>query len=59
MILICIFTSLNYLLIPNSLLRFIYCFQDELDPFSLVADELSLLGNRLRAMVVAEVSDCS
>ncbi|XP_027345751.1 solanesyl diphosphate synthase 3, chloroplastic/mitochondrial isoform X2 [Abrus precatorius] len=29
--------------------------QDELDPFSLVADELSLLGNKLRAMVVAEV----
>ncbi|XP_010540598.1 PREDICTED: solanesyl diphosphate synthase 3, chloroplastic/mitochondrial-like [Tarenaya hassleriana] len=29
--------------------------QEELDPFSLVADELSLLGNKLRAMVVAEV----
>ncbi|XP_061339996.1 solanesyl diphosphate synthase 3, chloroplastic/mitochondrial-like [Gastrolobium bilobum] len=29
--------------------------EDELDPFSLVADELSLLGNKLRAMVVAEV----
>ncbi|OIV93782.1 hypothetical protein TanjilG_07685 [Lupinus angustifolius] len=29
--------------------------QDELDPFSLVADELSLVSNKLRAMVVAEV----
>ncbi|XP_038883644.1 solanesyl diphosphate synthase 3, chloroplastic/mitochondrial isoform X3 [Benincasa hispida] len=29
--------------------------QEQLDPFSLVADELSLLANRLRAMVVAEV----
>ncbi|XP_054809350.1 LOW QUALITY PROTEIN: solanesyl diphosphate synthase 3, chloroplastic/mitochondrial-like [Prosopis cineraria] len=29
--------------------------EDQLDPFSLVADELSLVGNRLRAMVVAEV----
>ncbi|EPS58436.1 geranyl pyrophosphate synthase [Genlisea aurea] len=29
--------------------------EDHLDPFSLVADELSLLGNRLRSMVVAEV----
>ncbi|KAK7250970.1 hypothetical protein RIF29_33784 [Crotalaria pallida] len=29
--------------------------EDELDPFSLVADELSLLGNKLRSMVVAEV----
>ncbi|KAK4262356.1 hypothetical protein QN277_027926 [Acacia crassicarpa] len=29
--------------------------EDQLDPFSLVADELSLLANRLRAMVVAEV----
>ncbi|KAE9597653.1 hypothetical protein Lal_00041583 [Lupinus albus] len=29
--------------------------EDELDPFSLVADELSLIGNKLRAMVVAEV----
>ncbi|KAG4933432.1 hypothetical protein AAZX31_17G160400 [Glycine max] len=29
--------------------------EDEHDPFSLVADELSLLGNKLRAMVVAEV----
>ncbi|OVA08601.1 Polyprenyl synthetase [Macleaya cordata] len=28
---------------------------EQLDPFSLVADELSLIGNRLRAMVVAEV----
>ncbi|KAF2287625.1 hypothetical protein GH714_001928 [Hevea brasiliensis] len=28
---------------------------EPLDPFSLVADELSLLANRLRAMVVAEV----
>lgn len=26
-----------------------------MDPFSLVADELSLLTNRLRSMVVAEV----
>ncbi|CAG7874602.1 unnamed protein product [Brassica rapa] len=29
--------------------------EEELDPFSLVADELSLLSNKLRAMVVAEV----
>ncbi|KAK8618609.1 hypothetical protein V6N13_132596 [Hibiscus sabdariffa] len=29
--------------------------EEELDPFSLVADELSLVANRLRAMVVAEV----
>ncbi|KAL9326895.1 hypothetical protein ACSQ67_007540 [Phaseolus vulgaris] len=29
--------------------------EDEHDPFSLVADELSLLGNKLRAMVAAEV----
>ncbi|KAG6581448.1 Solanesyl diphosphate synthase 3, chloroplastic/mitochondrial [Cucurbita argyrosperma subsp. argyrosperma] len=29
--------------------------EEQLDPFSLVADELSLLANRLRAMVVAEV----
>ncbi|XP_061341678.1 solanesyl diphosphate synthase 3, chloroplastic/mitochondrial-like isoform X2 [Gastrolobium bilobum] len=29
--------------------------EDELDPFSLVADELSLVANKLRAMVVAEV----
>ncbi|KAI9089045.1 hypothetical protein K1719_029324 [Acacia pycnantha] len=29
--------------------------EDQHDPFSLVADELSLLANRLRAMVVAEV----
>ncbi|KAK9707004.1 hypothetical protein RND81_07G166900 [Saponaria officinalis] len=29
--------------------------EDQLDPFSLVADELSLLANRLRSMVVAEV----
>ncbi|CAL0313445.1 unnamed protein product [Lupinus luteus] len=29
--------------------------EDELDPFSLVADELSLIGNKLRAMVVTEV----
>jgi len=34
------------------------CSQDEHDPFSLVADELSLLGNKLRAMVAAEVSNC-
>jgi len=32
-----------------------YYFQDELDPFSLVADELSFIGNKLREMVVAEV----
>ncbi|KAK9093752.1 hypothetical protein Scep_025221 [Stephania cephalantha] len=30
---------------------------EELDPFSLVADELSILADRLRAMVVAEVFD--
>lgn len=29
--------------------------QEQLDPFSLVADELSILANRLRSMVVAEV----
>ncbi|CAN8316213.1 unnamed protein product [Cochlearia groenlandica] len=29
--------------------------EEELDPFSLVADELSLLSNKLREMVVAEV----
>ncbi|XP_071721642.1 solanesyl diphosphate synthase 3, chloroplastic/mitochondrial-like isoform X2 [Rutidosis leptorrhynchoides] len=29
--------------------------EDHLDPFSLVADELSLIGDRLRSMVVAEV----
>ncbi|KAJ4842776.1 Solanesyl diphosphate synthase 3, chloroplastic/mitochondrial [Turnera subulata] len=29
--------------------------EDQLDPFSLVADELSHIANRLRAMVVAEV----
>lgn len=29
--------------------------EEQLDPFSLVADELSLLANRLREMVVAEV----
>ncbi|EEF32253.1 solanesyl diphosphate synthase 3, chloroplastic/mitochondrial isoform X1 [Ricinus communis] len=29
--------------------------EDQLDPFSLVADELSLLANKLRSMVVAEV----
>ncbi|KAL1187629.1 Solanesyl diphosphate synthase 3, chloroplastic/mitochondrial [Cardamine amara subsp. amara] len=29
--------------------------EEELDPFSLVADELSLLSNKLRAMVVAKV----
>ncbi|KAL5729790.1 proteasome endopeptidase complex [Ranunculus cassubicifolius] len=32
-----------------------YIIYEELDPFSLVADELSILANRLRAMVVAEV----
>lgn len=29
--------------------------QEQLDPFSLVADELSLVANKLRAMVIAEV----
>jgi geranyl diphosphate synthase len=29
--------------------------EEELDPFSLVADELSLLSNKLREMVLAEV----
>ncbi|KAG8385253.1 hypothetical protein BUALT_Bualt03G0022800 [Buddleja alternifolia] len=29
--------------------------EEKLDPFSLVADELSILANRLRSMVVAEV----
>ncbi|KAI9113448.1 hypothetical protein K1719_015375 [Acacia pycnantha] len=33
--------------------------EDQLDPFSLVADELSLVSNRLRAMVVAEVPQLS
>ncbi|OVA11573.1 Polyprenyl synthetase-related [Macleaya cordata] len=28
---------------------------DQLDPFSLVADELSIVANRLRSMVVTEV----
>jgi hypothetical protein len=32
-----------------------FVFQEQLDPFSLVADELSLLANRLRSMVIAEV----
>ncbi|XP_026459930.1 solanesyl-diphosphate synthase 1, mitochondrial-like [Papaver somniferum] len=31
--------------------------EEPLDPFSLVADELSLIGNRLREMVVAEVPE--
>ncbi|KAK2992941.1 hypothetical protein RJ640_009450 [Escallonia rubra] len=30
-------------------------FQEQVDPFSLVADELAILANRLRSMVVAEV----
>jgi geranyl diphosphate synthase len=34
----------------------ISCSQERQDPFELVADELSLLANRLRSMVVAEVS---
>nr|GMD06702.1 solanesyl diphosphate synthase 3, chloroplastic/mitochondrial [Ipomoea batatas] len=29
--------------------------EEQLDPFSLVADELSLVANKLRAMVIAEV----
>ncbi|KAK9064639.1 hypothetical protein SSX86_016021 [Deinandra increscens subsp. villosa] len=29
--------------------------EDQVDPFSLVSDELSIVANRLRAMVVAEV----
>ena len=32
-----------------------FVFQEQLDPFSLVADELSVLANRLRSMVIAEV----
>jgi hypothetical protein len=32
-----------------------FIFQEQLDPFSLVADELSVLANRLRSMVIAEV----
>ncbi|MBA0663592.1 hypothetical protein Goklo_003697 [Gossypium klotzschianum] len=44
-------------------LAFVYCniemgrhfLQEQLDPFSLVSDELSLVANRLRAMVIAEV----
>ena len=60
--------NLHYLLLPlfdvsqliiTLLLRYMSCLQHQLDPFSLVADELSLLANRLRAMVVAEVSDCT
>ena len=35
------------------------CSQEQQDPFELVADELSILGNRLRSMVVAEVSSAS
>lgn len=38
-------------------MHFLSTFQEKLDPFSLVADELSVLANRLRSMVVAEVSD--
>jgi hypothetical protein len=30
--------------------------QEQQDPFELVADELSILANRLRSMVAAEVS---
>ncbi|KAK1327194.1 hypothetical protein QJS10_CPA01g00520 [Acorus calamus] len=33
----------------------IYKIQESVDPFSLVADELSLVANRLRSMMVAEV----
>ncbi|KAG5243587.1 hypothetical protein OIU76_009506 [Salix suchowensis] len=33
--------------------------EEQLDPFSLVADELSLLANRLRSMVIAEVPKLS
>lgn len=43
--------------LPSS---FTFCslfLQEQQDPFSLVADELSLLANRLRSMVAAEVSD--
>lgn len=29
--------------------------QDKLDPFALVADELAMLGHKLRSMVAAEV----
>ncbi|KAK3009105.1 hypothetical protein RJ639_013135, partial [Escallonia herrerae] len=42
----------------TSLLRFLTIlslFQEQVDPFSLVADELAILANRLRSMVVAEV----
>ena len=34
---------------------FLYCMQEKVDPFSLVADELSSIANRLRAMVSTEV----
>lgn len=43
--------------VGKNLIFLIFNFQDSLDPFSLVADELSVLANRLRSMVVAEVSD--
>lgn len=32
-----------------------FTIQEQLDPFSIVADELSILADRLRSMVVAEV----
>jgi hypothetical protein len=44
----------QYSFLPTSL-RYMYYFQDKLDPFSLVADELLFIGNKLREMVVAEV----
>ena len=39
----------------TNLYLFIFFIQGSVDPFSLVADELSIVANRLRAMVVAEV----
>ena len=38
-----------------SLYYFLFCTQGKVDPFSLVADELSSIANRLRAMVSTEV----
>jgi len=31
------------------------CLQEKVDPFSLVADELQVVANRLRSMVAVEV----
>jgi len=47
---------LSVVAIAPEILKVGECYmQDQSDPFSLVADELSLLSNRLRLMVVAKV----